>query len=164
MTSVQRQWRDRLPQSSILGFWQALATTPLSYWQDKQRQTQHMSMIGYARTSTLHQDAGLDAQLRQLQTLSCDKIFSEQVSSVADRARLAAALEYAREGDTFVVMKLDRLARSVAHLVEITAELKRKGARSRSSIWASTPGRSQVDCSSISSGRTPSLSARSCCS
>jgi len=39
----------------------------------------------------------------------------------------AAALEYAREGDTFVVTKLDRLARSVAHLVEITAELKRKG-------------------------------------
>ena len=88
---------------------------------------QHMSVIGYARTSTLHQDAGLEAQLRQLQALGCDKVFSEQVSSVAERARLAAALEYAREGDTFVVTKLDRLARSVAHLVEITAELKRKG-------------------------------------
>lgn len=86
-----------------------------------------MSIIGYARTSTLHQDAGLDAQLRQLQALGCDKIFSVQVSSVAERARLAAALEYAREGDIFVVTKLDRLARSVAHLVEITAELKRKG-------------------------------------
>ena len=86
-----------------------------------------MSVIGYARTSTLHQEAGLDAQLRQLQTLGCDKIFSEQVSSAADRARLTAALEYVREGDTFVVTKLDRLARSVAHLVEITAELKRKG-------------------------------------
>src|SRR5205807_4312388 len=57
----------------------------------------------------------------------CDKVFSEQVSSVAERGRLAAALEYVREGDTFVVTKLDRLARSVAHLVEITAELKRKG-------------------------------------
>ena len=86
-----------------------------------------MSVIGYARTSTLHQEAGLDAQLRQLQTLGCDKIFSEQVSSAADRARLTVALEYVREGDTFVVTKLDRLARSVAHLVEITAELKRKG-------------------------------------
>src|SRR5262252_7227155 len=86
-----------------------------------------MSMIGYARTSTLHQDAGLDAQLRQLQALGCDKIVSEQVSSVAERARLAAALEYAREGDTFVVTKLDRLARSVAHLVEISRELERKG-------------------------------------
>ena len=86
-----------------------------------------MAVIGYARTSTLHQDAGLDAQLRQLRTLGCEKVFSEQVSSAADRARLTAALEYVREGDTFVVTKLDRLARSVAHLVEITAELKRKG-------------------------------------
>jgi DNA invertase Pin-like site-specific DNA recombinase len=86
-----------------------------------------MAVIGYARTSTLHQDAGLEAQVRQLQALGCDKVFSEQVSSVADRARLTAALEYVREGDTFVVTKLDRLARSVAHLVEITAELKRKG-------------------------------------
>src|SRR5499433_2752878 len=86
-----------------------------------------MSVIGYARTSTLHQDAGLEAQIRQLQALGCDKVFSEQVSSVAERARLAAALEYVREGDTFVVTKLDRLARSVAHLVEITAALKCKG-------------------------------------
>jgi DNA invertase Pin-like site-specific DNA recombinase len=75
----------------------------------------------------LHQDAGLDGQLRQLETLGCDKVFSEQVSSVAERERLTAALEYVREGDTFVVTKLDRLARSVAHLVEITAELRRKG-------------------------------------
>src|SRR5262252_7025878 len=86
-----------------------------------------MSMIGYARTSTLHQDAGLDAQLRQLQALGCDKIFSEQVSSVADRARLATALEYVREGDTFCACKLDRLARSVVHLVEIVGALERKG-------------------------------------
>jgi DNA invertase Pin-like site-specific DNA recombinase len=86
-----------------------------------------MAVIGYARTSTLHQDAGLDAQLRQLEALGCDKVFSEQVSSVADRTRLTAALEYVREGDTVVVTKLDRLARSVAHLLEITAELKRKG-------------------------------------
>ena len=86
-----------------------------------------MAVIGYARTSTLHQDAGLDAQLRQLQALGCDKIFSEQVSSVADRARLAGALEYVRDGDTFIVTKLDRLARSIAHLVEITAALKQKG-------------------------------------
>jgi DNA invertase Pin-like site-specific DNA recombinase len=86
-----------------------------------------MAVIGYARTSTLHQDAGLDAQLRQLEALGCDKVFNEQVSSVAERGRLTAALEYVREGDTFVVTKLDRLARSVAHLVEITAELRRKG-------------------------------------
>ena len=75
-----------------------------------------MSMIGYARTTTLRQDPELDAQPRQLQELGCDKIFSEQMSSVAERARLAAALEYAREDDPFVVTKLYRLARSVAHL------------------------------------------------
>ena len=86
-----------------------------------------MAVIGYARTSTLHQDAGLDAQLRQLEALGCDKVFSEQVSSVADRARLTAALEYVREGDTLVVTKLDRLARSVAHLVEIVGALEHKG-------------------------------------
>ena len=86
-----------------------------------------MATIGYARTSTLHQEAGLDAQIRQLQALGCEKLFHEQVSSVAARDQLNRALEYAREGDTFVVTKLDRLARSVAHLVEITAELKRKG-------------------------------------
>jgi DNA invertase Pin-like site-specific DNA recombinase len=125
MTRVQRQRCGCLPQSSVSGFWQALAATLWAYWQSKQEID--MSVIGYARTSTLHQDAGLDAQLRQLQALGCDKVFSEQVSSVADRARLTAALEYVREGDTFVVTKLDRLARSVAHLVEITAELKRKG-------------------------------------
>jgi DNA invertase Pin-like site-specific DNA recombinase len=86
-----------------------------------------VAVIGYARTSTLHQDAGLDAQFRQLKTVGCDKVFSEQVSSVADRARLAAALEYVREGDTFCVCKLDRLARSVANLCEIVGELERKG-------------------------------------
>ena len=65
--------------------------------------------------------------MRQLEALGCDKVFSEQVSSVADRARLTAALEYIREGDTLVVTKLDRLARSVAHLVEIVGALERKG-------------------------------------
>ena len=65
--------------------------------------------------------------MRQLEALGCDKVFSEQVSSVADRARLSSALEYVREGDTFVVTKLDRLARSVAHLVEIVGALERKG-------------------------------------
>ena len=49
----------------------------------------------------------------------CDKVFGEKVSSVAERAQLEAALEYAREGDIIVVTKLDRLARSVSHLVAI---------------------------------------------
>jgi DNA invertase Pin-like site-specific DNA recombinase len=86
-----------------------------------------MSIVGYARTSTRHQDAGLEAQQTRLQAEGCDKIFSEQVSSVGERAKLDLALEYVREGDVFIVTKLDRLARSVAHLVEISALLERKG-------------------------------------
>jgi DNA invertase Pin-like site-specific DNA recombinase len=88
-----------------------------------------VSLIGYARTSTSHQEAGLEAQIRRLEELGCDKIFNEQVSSIAERAKLNRALEYVREGDTFVVTKLDRLARSVAHLVEISRELERKGVK-----------------------------------
>ena len=77
-------------------------------------------LIGYARTSTAEQIAGLDAQLRDLGATGCtEKIFSEQVSSVAQRDQLTAALEWCREGDTLVVTRLDRLARSTADLLSI---------------------------------------------
>ncbi|WP_289016029.1 recombinase family protein, partial [uncultured Methylobacterium sp.] len=84
-------------------------------------------LIGYARTSTLEQGAGLDAQLRDLAALGCEKLFKEQVSSVAPRKQLDAALEFARSGDTLVVTKLDRLARSVTHMGSILAALEAKG-------------------------------------
>ena len=86
-----------------------------------------MAIVGYARVSTRHQDAGLDAQLVRLHETGCDKIFSEQTSSIGERQKLDRALEYVRDGDTFVVTKLDRLARSVAHLVEINTLFERKG-------------------------------------
>jgi len=87
-------------------------------------------LIGYARTSTLDQSAGFEAQLRDLKAAGCEKIFQEQVSSVdtGRRDRLAAALDYIRDGDALVVTKLDRLARSVAHLVEINKAVEDKGA------------------------------------
>ena len=89
-------------------------------------------LIGYARTSTTDQKAGLDAQLRDLNTAGCTKIFKEQLSSVAnERPELERALEYVREGDVLVVTKLDRLARSVADLVAITEALKVKGVELR---------------------------------
>ncbi|TBA92532.1 recombinase family protein [Rhizobium ruizarguesonis] len=89
-------------------------------------------MIGYARTSTTDQKAGLDAQLRDLQAAGCTKIFKEQLSSVANnRPELERAFEFVREGDVLVVTKLDRLARSVADLVAITAALKEKGVELR---------------------------------
>ncbi|MFD6321020.1 recombinase family protein [Methylorubrum thiocyanatum] len=84
-------------------------------------------LIGYARTSTLDQDAGFEAQLRDLTAQGCEKLFQEQVSSVAPRKQLEAALEFARQGDTLVVTKLDRLARSVAHLGKIIETLEAEG-------------------------------------
>jgi len=84
--------------------------------------------VGYGRTSTLEQQAGLDAQIRDLQTAGCEKIFREQVSSVATRPQLEAALDFIREGDTLIVTKLDRLARSTGHLLEIADRVKLKGA------------------------------------
>lgn len=83
--------------------------------------------IGYARTSTVEQVAGLEGQERDLKAAGADKVYSERVSSVAWREQLEAALDYCREGDMLMVTKLDRLARSMAHLVLITQQLERKG-------------------------------------
>src|ERR1051325_2306356 len=84
--------------------------------------------IGYARTSTLDQVAGFEAQIRELEALGCEKVFREQLSSVAhQRPQLEACLDFVREGDTLVVTKLDRLARSVADLLAIVAKVKAKG-------------------------------------
>jgi DNA invertase Pin-like site-specific DNA recombinase len=55
-----------------------------------------------------------------------EKVFAEQVSSVAERGQLEAALEWVRTGDAFVVTRLDRLARSIGALVEIVERLERK--------------------------------------
>ncbi|WEJ57471.1 recombinase family protein [Devosia sp. FJ2-5-3] len=84
-------------------------------------------IIGYARTSTVDQVAGLEAQLADLTAIGADRIYSEQVSSVAERAQLDIAMAYVRQGDTFVVTKIDRLARSVSGLVAIAEDLKHKG-------------------------------------
>jgi DNA invertase Pin-like site-specific DNA recombinase len=87
-------------------------------------------------TNALSQNAGLDAQLRDLKAAgrsmflrSVEKIFKEQVSSVdvVNREQFAQAMDFVREGDTLVVTKLDRLARSVRHLHEIVEDLKKRG-------------------------------------
>jgi DNA invertase Pin-like site-specific DNA recombinase len=90
-------------------------------------------LVGYARTSTLDQKAGIEGQLRDLTELGCEKVFTEQVSSVdvKERKELANALEFVRAGDVLVVTKLDRLARSVQHLLDILAVLNKKGAHLR---------------------------------
>ncbi|MGI3902396.1 MAG: recombinase family protein [Janthinobacterium lividum] len=84
-------------------------------------------IVGYARISTTEQVAGFEAQNRDLKVAGATKMFAEQVSSVAGRPQLNAALDFVREGDTLMVTKLDRLARSVANLLEIVARLEAKG-------------------------------------
>jgi len=84
--------------------------------------------VGYGRTSTFEQQAGMQAQLRDLRAAGVEKIFHEQISSVEKRPQLEACLDFIREGDTMVVTKLDRLARSTQHLVEIADLVKSKGA------------------------------------
>ncbi len=81
--------------------------------------------IGYARVST--QDQNLESQLDALNKHGCDRIYSEKVSSGRkERPELEAALEYMREGDVLIVMKLDRLGRSLKELVKIVEDLHSK--------------------------------------
>lgn len=84
-------------------------------------------IVGYARTSTREQIAGFQAQIKALRDAGCEKIFQEQVSAIRHREQLDAALDFVRDGDVFVVTKLDRLARSVAHLCQLVDQLKAKG-------------------------------------
>lgn len=84
--------------------------------------------IGYVRTSTLEQVAGFEAQIEGLKLEGCEKLFQEQVSSVAQRDQLSLALDFIRQGDTLVVTKLDRLARSTKHLGEIIEVIREKEA------------------------------------
>lgn len=83
-----------------------------------------MARVGYARVSSIGQS--LELQLDKLKP--CDKIFQEKKSAASGtRPSLHACLEYVREGDSLVVTRLDRLARSTLHLCQIAAELDRKG-------------------------------------
>lgn len=82
-----------------------------------------MARIGYARVSSVGQS--LEVQLEKLK--DCQKIFQEKKSAAGGkRPQLAACLEYVREGDTLVITRLDRLARSTLHLCQIAEELKRQ--------------------------------------
>jgi DNA invertase Pin-like site-specific DNA recombinase len=83
-------------------------------------------IVGYGRTSTVDQVAGLDAQVRDLKAAGCERIWQEHVSSVAERPELNAALDFVREGDTFMVTKFDRLARNVPELCRIATALTEK--------------------------------------
>src|SRR3954468_3311266 len=83
--------------------------------------------VGYARTSPTDQAAGLAAQERDLTSAGAERIFGEQVSSVAKRVKLAECLAFMREGDALTVTKPDRLARSTTELLSIEADLSKRG-------------------------------------
>ncbi len=86
----------------------------------------NMSIIGYARVSSTGQS--LDVQLSKLQRHGCSKTYQEKRTGTDDnRPQLKACLEYLREGDTLVVTKLDRLARSTNHLTTVAADLEKRG-------------------------------------
>lgn len=85
-------------------------------------------IIGYGRTSSVEQLAGLEAQIAELQAAGCTRIFSEQVSGAdTSRPQLQAALDWVRAGDVFVVTKPERLARNVIDLLGIVERLRAKG-------------------------------------
>jgi DNA invertase Pin-like site-specific DNA recombinase len=90
------------------------------------RQVKRM-LVGYARVST--QGQSLDIQNEALTEAGCEKVFAEKMSgrSAKDRIELVSAIEFVREGDTLVVTRLDRLARSVADLHQIVEKLSEKG-------------------------------------
>jgi DNA invertase Pin-like site-specific DNA recombinase len=95
--------------------------------------------IGYARVSTL--DQNLDLQLKALKKEGCQKIFREKVSGITrHRLEFQRMLDQVREGDTIIVWKLDRLARSTRDLLNTMATLSDSGAKfqSISEPWANT--------------------------
>ena len=89
-------------------------------------ETEKMAIVGYARVSSVGQS--LDVQVEKLTEYGCEKIYKEKRSgTTADRPELKSSLDYVREGDTLVITKLDRLARSTFHLTQIVNGLEKKG-------------------------------------
>lgn len=90
-----------------------------------------MPLIGYARVSTDEQDTF--AQLTELRRAGCMTIFEDRASGASrSRPKLANALAAVGQGDTLVVVRIDRLARSLSHLLEMVEALREKGAYFRS--------------------------------
>ncbi len=90
-----------------------------------------MAIIGYTRISTTDQSS--DLQTDALRAAGCSKIFSDQMSGARhDRPGLQQALDYVRDGDTLVVWRLDRLGRSLSHLISVVEQLQRRGVELKS--------------------------------
>ena len=118
--------------------------------------------IGYARVST--RDQHPHAQADALTGASCERIFTDTASGkLARRPELDQALRTLRAGDQLVVTKLDRLGRSLEHLIELSNQLQtRAGSTWWCSTRVSTPPPPSGGCSSRSSARSPSSNTPSC--
>jgi DNA invertase Pin-like site-specific DNA recombinase len=91
----------------------------------------HKMLIGYARVST--EEQSLEPQLEALKEAGCEEFFQEVASGAKTaRPQLEEAIKYARKGDVIVVWKLDRLGRSLKHLIETIQELEKKGVEFKS--------------------------------
>lgn len=101
-----------------------------------------MALIGYARVSTAEQDTAL--QTDAFRKAGCERVFEDTISGVtAERPGLTAALEYLRDGDVLIVWRLDRLGRSLPHLIDVIGALEARGVGFRSlteAIDTTTPG------------------------
>ncbi|GAT06480.1 site-specific DNA recombinase [Mycolicibacterium fortuitum subsp. acetamidolyticum] len=119
-----------------------------------------MALLGYARVSTLHQSP--EMQIAALREAGAERIWIDQMSGTRDdRPELASLLDYARRGDVLMVWRLDRLGRSLRHLLAVATDLHDRGVELRSlteSVDTTTTSRSSSK--EPSHSKTPS-SARS---
>ena len=131
-------WREGL----VTGWHAATRSAEASATPAPNQQAKNGALIGYARVST--QDQSTNLQLDALNKAGCSRVYSESASGAQrDRPELARALDYMRPGDTLVVWKLDRLARSLKQLIETAESLEGKGIGFRSlteSIDTTTAG------------------------
>src|SRR5271166_4893578 len=117
-------------------------------------------LLGYARISTDSQDHAL--QLDALRAAGCDKVFVETASGTrTDRPELAKLMEVAREGDTVVCWRLDRIGRSLRHLIEMAERLQQRGIAFRSLTENIDTSTHQAGSYSTSSGHSGRWNARS---
>src|SRR5205807_2832736 len=115
--SVQRQRASRSPRRSL--------SLPRGYRRDEPDRSTHVTLIGYARVSTRAQDLAL--QLDALEQAGCERVYKDVGSgTIRRRPQLDACLDYLRAGDTLVVWRLDRLGRSLRHLVELVGDLEER--------------------------------------
>ena len=124
---IQTGWRAGFGESCAVVTSCEPVTGQLPAWRQNQNSLRPMKKIGYARVST--EDQNLALQMVALQQAGCERLFTDQGISGATFARpgLSAALDAAHAGDSLIVWRLDRLGRSLTHLVSLIDELGRRG-------------------------------------